>query len=45
MKDAEKSIAAKLQPQYASKFPAGMYDKSVGPNIQKAYRVVSGSTE
>jgi len=45
MKDAEKSVATKLQPQYASKFPAGMYDQSVGPNIQKAYRVVSGSTE
>jgi len=45
MKDAEKSVAAKLQPQYASKFPAGMFDQSVVGNIQKAYRVVSGSTQ
>jgi glyoxylase-like metal-dependent hydrolase (beta-lactamase superfamily II) len=45
MKDAEKSVAARLQPQYASKFPAGILDSSVAGNIQKAYRVVSGATE
>ena len=45
MKDAEKSVAAKLQPQYASKFPAGIFDSSVVGNTQKAYRVVSGATE
>ena len=45
MKEAEASVAAKLKGQYASRFPAGVYDSSVGANIQKAYRVVSGSTE
>jgi glyoxylase-like metal-dependent hydrolase (beta-lactamase superfamily II) len=45
MKEAEKSVAAKLAPQYAAQFPAGIFDGSVGGNIQKAYRVVSGSTE
>ncbi|MBI4166445.1 MAG: hypothetical protein HY508_11995 [Acidobacteria bacterium] len=45
MKGAEASVAAKLKDKYAPQFPPGMYDSSVGPNIQKAYRVVSGSTE
>lgn len=45
MKEAETSVAAKLKGQYASRFPAGVFDSSVGANIQKAYRVVSGSTE
>jgi glyoxylase-like metal-dependent hydrolase (beta-lactamase superfamily II) len=45
MKDAEKSVAARLSPQYAAKFPAGIFDGSVGGNIQKAYRVVSGATD
>lgn len=45
MKGAEASVAARLKAQYASRFPAGAYEESVDGNIQKAYRVVSGSTE
>lgn len=44
MAEAEKSVAAKLAPKYSDKFGEEMYKRSVGGNIQKAYRVVSGST-
>jgi cyclase len=42
--DARKSVASKLVPKYASKFPPS-FPKDVVGNIEKAYRVVSGATE
>jgi hypothetical protein len=45
MAEAEKSVAARLQPLYANKFPPRVFEQSVIGTIQKAYRVVSDSTE
>jgi glyoxylase-like metal-dependent hydrolase (beta-lactamase superfamily II) len=45
MPEAEKTVAAKLQPKYANRFPPQVFEQSVAGTIQKAYRVVSGSTE
>jgi hypothetical protein len=45
MAEAEKSVAAKLQPKYANRFPPHVFEQSVAGTIQKAYRVVSASTE
>jgi glyoxylase-like metal-dependent hydrolase (beta-lactamase superfamily II) len=45
MAEAEKSVAARLQPLYANKFPPRVFEQSVIGTIQKAYRVVSASTE
>jgi len=45
MAEAEKSVAARLQPKYANRFPPQVFEQSVAGTIQKAYRVVSGSTE
>lgn len=42
--EARKSVAAKLAPKYASKFPPTFPQDVIG-NIEKAYRVVSGATE
>ncbi len=45
MANALKSVAARLRPKYAERFPSGKFDGSVVGNIQKAYRVVSGAQE
>jgi glyoxylase-like metal-dependent hydrolase (beta-lactamase superfamily II) len=45
MAEAEKRVAAKLQPQYANKFPPHVFENSVTMEIQKAYRVISSSVE
>lgn len=42
--EARKSVAAKLAPKYARKFPPTFPQDVIG-NIEKAYRVVSGATE
>jgi glyoxylase-like metal-dependent hydrolase (beta-lactamase superfamily II) len=42
--EARKRLVPILQAKYGSKFPA-TYPKDVVPNIEKAYRVISGATE
>ncbi len=42
--ETRKQVAAALQQKYAGKFPA-TFPKDVIPNIEKAYRVISGATE
>jgi cyclase len=42
--EARQRVAAELSPKYASQFPP-TFPKDVIPNIEKAYRVVSGQTE
>lgn len=45
MAEAQKIVADKLRPRYAENFPAGVFDRGVGGNIQKAYRVISGAQQ
>jgi glyoxylase-like metal-dependent hydrolase (beta-lactamase superfamily II) len=43
--EARKTVAARLLPKYADRFPPGMLERDVAGNIDKAYRVVSASQE
>ncbi len=43
--EARKLVAAKLVPKYADRFPPGALAHDIPGNIDKAYRVVSGSQE
>jgi hypothetical protein len=45
MAGAEKTVAAKLGAKCANTFPPKVFEESVAGTIQKAYRLVSGSTE
>ena len=42
--EARQRVAAELSPKYAGRFPP-TFPQDVIPNIEKAYRVVSGQTE
>jgi cyclase len=42
--EARQRVAAELSPKYASRFPP-TFPQDIIPNIEKAYRVVSGQTE
>lgn len=45
MTQTVETLTAGLKPRYASRFPPGIFERSIVGNIQKAYRVVSGSQE
>jgi hypothetical protein len=43
--EARERVAAALRPKYATAFGAERFESSVGGNVDRAYRVVSGKME